>query len=145
MPCYDACQICCSNSNMRCLIGTLGLFKNMQKKSQTKNKHNPSRGGKCQYPPWNEQLAPKNQWLEDEFPFGSLGLFSEALASRFQTILLNSCRIRWFIQPQDIPWCFHQPGRQSLRPTHDRCGTHVASHHGGDDGTCCASEAARKW
>ena len=29
------------------------------------------------YPPWNEQFAPENQWLEDEIPFG-MGLFSGA-------------------------------------------------------------------
>ena len=27
------------------------------------------------YPPWNEQFAPENGWLEDSFPFGARPIF----------------------------------------------------------------------
>ena len=34
------------------------------------------------YPPWNLQIAPENQWLEDEIPFGARPIFKgETLVS----------------------------------------------------------------
>ena len=40
--------------------------------------HQPSHGSTGEYPEANSEFTPENQWLEDEFPFGSKGLFSHA-------------------------------------------------------------------
>ena len=47
------------------------------------------------YPPWNEQLAPENGWLEYYFPFGSLPIFRGYVSFREGIVEGNSRDSQW--------------------------------------------------